>query len=130
MVYGDFVKNEELRRKVIMSEFGIEELKFPDKIIVTPLPVENTFPDGFEERLKEMGIEYKWLKPSDYQLKLFKGNLYIKKGNRSGFIIFTGRGLIDFTERIRILCLIENIKEILFLGSAGSLDDSVIIRRY
>jgi len=126
MIYRDLVKNEELKRRIIKSEFGIEESEFPDKIIVTPLPVENTFPDDFEERLKEMNIEYKWFKSHDYQLKPFKGNLYVKKDNKSGFIIFTGRGLIDFTERIRILCLIENIKEILFLGSAGSLDDNVI----
>jgi len=126
MVYGDFIRDEELKRKIIKIEFGVEDFKFPDKIIVTPLPVEDTFPDGFEEKLKEMGIEYKWFKSYDRQLKFFKGNLYIEKDNKSGFIIFTGRGLIDFTERIRILCLIENIKEILFLGSAGSLDENVI----
>jgi len=125
MVYGDFVRNEELKRKIIKIEFGIEELEFPDKIIVTPLPVEHDFPDGFEERLREIGIEYKWIKSEDRLLKLFKGNLYVKKDNKSGLVIFIGRGLIDFTERIRILCLIENIKEILFIGSAGSLNDNV-----
>jgi len=126
MVYGDFVRNEELKKKIIKIEFGIEESEFTDKIIVTPLPVEHNLPDDFEKRLEDIDIEYKWIKSEDRLLKPFKGNLYVKKNNRSGFIIFTGRGLIDFTERIRILCLIENIKEILFLGSAGSLDDNVI----
>jgi len=113
------------REEIIQTEFGIREEDISNKIIVTPLPFEALFPKNIEERLRKLGISFEWYKVPHIMLRNFKGNLLLKKNNKKGFIMFLGRGLIDFTERIRILCLIPKVREILFIGSVASLDKNV-----
>ena len=111
--------------EIIQTEFGIKGEDISNKIVVTPLPFEVLFPKDLEEKLKEYGITFEWYRVPHITLRNFKGNLLLKKNNKKGFIMFLGRGLIDFTERIRLLCLIPKVREILFIGSAASLDKNI-----
>jgi len=113
------------REEIIWTEFGIKEKKISNKVVVTPLPLEVVFPRDIEKRLKEFGISFEWYKVPHIILRKYEGNLFLKRNNKKGFIMFLGRGLIDFTERIRLLCSIPKVKEILFIGSAASLNEKI-----
>ncbi|QXJ34463.1 phosphorylase family protein [Saccharolobus shibatae] len=127
MVYGEIFENKELRKKALREEIGIEEEEeVPERIVVTPLPLITLFPKDFEENLKKLGISIRKLEPKDMLLKPFGGNLLLEKGKNKGLIAFIGRGLIEFTDRLRLLVSLENIKDLLFTGLAGSLSEEII----
>ncbi|WP_241208401.1 phosphorylase family protein [Saccharolobus islandicus] len=79
-----------------------------------------------EENLKKLGILIRKLEPKDMLLKSFGGNLLLEKGKNKGLIAFIGRGLIEFTDRLRLLVSLESIKDLLFTGLAGSLSEEII----
>ena len=91
------------------------------------MPFNTQFPENFEEILVNMGIKVSRVNVGDQILKQFRGNLLLERDGNRGFIAFIGRGLIDFTERIRILSTISQVKDILFIGTAGSLSNEVLI---
>jgi len=121
----DKASNNFDKEEIIRIEFGIREKEISNKIVVIPLPFEALFPKDIEKRLKEFEIDFEWYKVPHIMLKNYKGNLFLRRKNKKGFIMFLGRGLIDFTERIRLLCSITKVKEILFIGSAASLDEKI-----
>ncbi|HII74558.1 TPA: purine-nucleoside phosphorylase [Sulfurisphaera tokodaii] len=127
MIFGDFIRNKEIRKRVIKEELGAEEDEIPERVVVTPIPLNTQFPKNFEDILINMGIKVNRLKVGDQILQQFQGNLFLEKDGSRGFIAFIGRGLIDFTERIRILATISQIKDILFIGTAGSLSNEILI---
>ncbi|WP_231918249.1 purine-nucleoside phosphorylase [Saccharolobus solfataricus] len=127
MVYGDFIRNQEVRKRITKEELGIEEDEIPERVVVTPMPFNTQFPKNFEDTLTNLGIKVNRLKVEDQILRQFGGNLLLEKDGNRGFIAFIGRGLIDFTERIRILATVSRIKDILFIGTAGSLSNEILI---
>ncbi len=126
MVYGDILNDPEERKNIIKEQFGIEEEKISERVVVTPVPFNQVFPEDLEERLSRLGITSEWFEVRDPILRTHHGNLFLEKNGKTGFLAFLGRGLIDFTEKIRLLCLVPHVKEILFLGSAGSLQPNVM----
>ncbi|BDC18823.1 purine-nucleoside phosphorylase [Acidianus sp. HS-5] len=127
MVYGNFIRNQGIRRKVIKEELGIEEDETPERVVVMPMPFSTQFPKNFEDTLTNLGIKVNKAEVGDQILREFGGNLLLEKDGNRGLITFIGRGLIDFTERIRILATISRIKDILFIGTAGSLSNEILI---
>ncbi len=126
MVYGDLLKNPIERNKLLISEFGINEEEIPKRIAVTPMPIKlHTFPENFEKLLKDYGIKLIKVKSDDPILKKLGHNLILKKGNKTGMVLQLGRGAIEFADRIKLLSMVPQLEEILFLGSAASLCSSM-----
>ena len=124
MVYGDLVNDPKERNKVLQEELGFKEEELTPRIVVTPIPFSHVFPHDLEDRIAALGIHYEWRHVTDPLLRPHHGNLLLEKDGKRGIVAFLGRGLIDFTERIRLISLTSVVKEVLFLGSAGSLDSA------
>jgi purine-nucleoside phosphorylase len=52
------------------------------------------------------------LEPKDTIPNPLGGNLLSEKGKNKGLIAFIGRGLIEFTDRLRLLVSLEGIKDL------------------
>ncbi len=123
MVYHDLLKDPEARNEVLLEEFGLREEELTPRVVVSPLPFKYIFPEDYEERLKEEGIAFRYFRPDDAILSAFHGNLLLEKDGRKGLVLFLGRGVVEFSERIMVLSTSERVEEILFLGSAGGIKD-------
>ncbi len=121
MVYHDLLREPEARNKIFLDEFGIEEDQLTRRIVVSPMPFNYIFPENYKEQLKENGVSFSYVRPTDPILSAFHGNLFLEKNGKKGFVLFLGRGVVEFTERITILSLSDRVEDILFLGSAGGL---------
>jgi len=112
MVYGEIFRDKELRKNALREEIGIEEEEVPERVIVTPLPLAKLLPKDYEENLKRLGILIRKLEPKDTIPNPLGGNLLSEKGKNKGLIAFIGRGLIEFTDRLRLLVSLEGIKDL------------------
>jgi purine-nucleoside phosphorylase len=63
-----------------------------------------------------------WLKPGDPILSAFKGSVMLEKGDAKGFILFTGRGMVESVDRAWIIANTPEVNEVLFIGTSASLD--------
>jgi purine-nucleoside phosphorylase len=126
MVYGEIFRDKELRKNALREEIGIEEEEeVPERVVVTPLPLAKLLAKDFEGKLKKLGISTRKLEPKDAILNPLGGNLLLERGNSKGLIAFIGRGLIEFTDRLRLLVSLESIEDLLFTGLAGSLSEEI-----
>ncbi len=119
MVYSDLLEDPEAREYIFLDEFGVREEEISKRAVVSPVPFQYIFPEDYEERLRRMGISFGYLHPTDPILSRFHGNLVLDRDGKKGIILFLGRGVVEFAERIRILATSPRIEEFLFLGSAG-----------
>ena len=119
MVYSDLLGDPEARESIFLEEFGVGEEEMSKRAVVSPVPFQYIFPEDYEERFREMGISFNYVKPTDPILSVFQGNLILEGNGRKGIVLFLGRGVVEFTERIRILATSPRVKDLLFLGSAG-----------
>ncbi len=123
MVYHDLLRDPEARNQIFLDEFGMEENKLTPRVVVSPIPFKYIFPEDYEERLRNTGIAFHYVHPDDAILSAFHGNLVLEKDGRRGYVLFLGRGVVEFTERIMMLSTSEKVRDILFLGSAGGIKD-------
>ncbi|BEP17889.1 purine-nucleoside phosphorylase [Pyrofollis japonicus] len=124
MVYGEYVYNPELLRRIIRLEFGVEAGVLSKRIVISPLPLEEVIP-GIEDLLNTEGIRFKWLHTRDPVLGKAKGNLRLELGGEPYYILFVGRGAIEATDRAWIIGHDNTVEEILFVGTAASLKEDL-----
>ncbi|MGC8533748.1 MAG: hypothetical protein ACP5MV_03950 [Candidatus Parvarchaeum sp.] len=106
------------RKEILIEEFGIEQLN--KRVIVCPIEWNRVLPDDWIERLsKEYSI--KTFKSCDRHSSKIESNYKIK----DTLFLFINRGVAEATDRFYILAKNSKVKEIIFLGLAASLVDSL-----
>ena len=126
MTYKDLLNDPQTRSAYITEEIGVPEDELPNTLIVTPIPFDMVFPEGYLHRLKMAGCET-YEKPSgDYVLQKLSTNLLIRCNNREVLLAILGRGTVEFSDRIYMLAATGRVKQVIFLGSAASLQDHVV----
>jgi purine-nucleoside phosphorylase len=124
LVYGEYVYNPQLLRKIIRLEFGVESGILSKRLVISPLPLEEVMP-GIEGFLDSEGIKFEWLRTGDPILGMAKGNLKLELGGEPYYVLFIGRGAIEATDRAWIIGHDSTVKEVLFVGAAASLKEDL-----
>ncbi len=124
MVYGEYLRDPHVFRKILKEEFGITSNDLPSRLVISPLPLDRLLL-SIEEVLKREGIEYKWIKPIDPILGLTRGNLALVMDDEPRYILFIGRGSIEAVDRVWIIGHSNSVEEVLFIGTAASLKENL-----
>ncbi len=117
MVYSELLSDPEGRKAIFREEFGIDEALITPRVVVSPIPLDTVFPEDYREILEDEGISFQEYVPEDHILTSWARNLLVEE---KGLILVLGRGLVEFTDRLRIL-LTSDVREILFVGSTAGI---------
>ena len=125
MTYKDLLHDRATRSAYVEEEIGVPEEEVPERIVVSPIPFEEVFPANFESRMISAGINAESLQPGDYIINKMGHNILAEYSGRKTLFAILGRGVVEFSDRIYLLSLIDNVRDIIFVGSAASLHDRV-----
>jgi purine-nucleoside phosphorylase len=112
MVYGELGK--EALKWATEFEFGLNPESVPSRVVITPLKVEDCF-KNFQITIIGRGLMSE---------AVGDGILVWKGGNRALFCE-GGIGSSNFADASYILCHLDNVKEIIFVGTGGGLGEHV-----
>ena len=109
----------------MQAEIGVPEQELPKRIVVSPVPFEDVFPINFVARLNAAGVNVKEIRPEDHILRKIGSNYILEAGEKRTLLTLLGRGAVEFSDRVYLLSLTETVQDIIFVGSAASLQDHV-----
>jgi len=112
MVYGEMRK--EALKWATQFEFGIDPDSMPPQVVITPLKVEECFKQ-FQATTRNMGLINKRV----------GSGFMVSKRKKQALFCEGGIGASSFADASYILCHLENVKEILFVGTGGGLGENV-----
>lgn len=115
------IKGEKDLANIIFKKFGIEIKDIPQKIVICPFSFERMLGKNFWKSALTKDFKVKKIKSKEYIHNSYN-YLFSKKDNKIFFCV-GGRGASTFADSLFVLCRIPKVKEIIFLGSAGSLED-------
>ncbi len=125
MTYKDLVSDSTTRNDYLIEEFGISERDLPERVVVAPIQYESMLPKDFTELLFKKGFKVEEYRPGDLVIRKIGKNYVISSGQRKFALLLLGRGVVEFSDRIYLLSTSPRVKDILFIGTAASLNPEV-----